>query len=418
MRGLEFLTTASLLQAGLASAIPSLRHQNLHADRRDVSPVIETVTTTFYQTVVWVDSNGKPVSTEINTPPPAATPPKPTGLPTGLPTDYKKRPGVPPGGSKPQSPSSFAPPVPSQVASPVPTPAPPTESSADSSASPSQDAPKSSEEATSGGTGDSQSGAVPAGAGICYDMINSQTQCKDPGTINSEFSFLKSQGYGMIRVYDIGCPVGDFTAAAAQNGLKLMVGINSIANLQGDLNKLIDMVNGNWGAVDTVYIGNELVNTGQASAAQVAGAVSTAKGTLTGAGFSGSVITVDTFNVMMNDPTICSTSDYCGANAHAFFDPNTAAPNAGPFVLDAFNKVAAANPGKQIVITESGWPYQGNANGQAVPSPENQQAALQSIKSSLTGAGAGAVFLFQAYNAGYKAPGPLGVEQFFGIYGH
>lgn len=246
-------------------------------------------------------------------------------------------------------------------------------------------------------------------------MIDSQTKCKDPGTITTEFSFLKSQGYGMIRIYDIGCPVGDFTAAASQNGLKLMVGINAIANLQGDLGKLIDMVGSDWSAVDTVYIGNELVNTGAASASQVAGAVSTAKGTLSGAGYTGSVITVDTFNVMMNDPTICSTSDYCGANAHAFFDPNTSADKAGAFVLNAYNKVAAANGGKTVVITESGWPYQGSANGQAVPSVQNQQAAIQSIQ----GAGIpGSVFLFQAYDAGYKSPGPLGVEQFFGIYGH
>lgn len=251
--------------------------------------------------------------------------------------------------------------------------------------------------------------------GVCYDMINSQTQCKTRGTINQEFSFLKSQGYGMVRVYDIGCPIGDFAAGASQNGLKLMVGLNAIANLNGDLNKLISMVNGDWSTIDTVYIGNELVNSGAALAGQVAAAVTTAKGILSGAGFSGSVITVDTFNVMQNDATVCSTSDYCAANAHAFFDPNTAAANAGQFVLNAYNSVSKANNGKKVVITESGWPWKGNCNGQACPSVENQKAAMNSIMSSFGGM-PGSIFMFQAYNAGYKQPGPQGVEQFFGIY--
>lgn len=251
--------------------------------------------------------------------------------------------------------------------------------------------------------------------GICYDMINSQSQCKSRATISQEFSFLKSQGYGIIRVYDIGCPVGDFTAAAAQNGLKLMVGLNAISNLNGDLSKLIGMVNGDWSTIDTVYIGNELVNNGAASAGQVAGAVTTARGILAGAGFNGNVITVDTFNVMQADSTVCSTSDYCAANAHAFFDPNTAAANAGQFVLNAYNSVLKANNGKRVVITESGWPWQGSCNGKACPSYDNQKAAMNSIMTSFD-AMPGSIYMFQAYNAGYKQPGPQGVEQWFGIY--
>lgn len=270
--------------------------------------------------------------------------------------------------------------------------------------------------AESHSTGDSKgSNTAPGGMGICYDMIDSQTRCKSRGTANQEFSFLKSQGYGTIRIYDIGCPIGDFTAAAAQNGLKMIMGVNSIANLDGDLGKLIGMVNGDWSTVDTVYVGNELVNHGAASAGQVAAAVSTARGILKGAGFNGNVVTVDTFNVMQSDDTVCSTSDYCAANAHAFFDPNTEASNAGQFVLNAYNSVSKANNGKRIVVTESGWPWQGACNGKACPSIENQRAAMNSIMTSFSGM-PGSVFMFQAYNAGYKQPGPQGVEQFFGIY--
>lgn len=395
--------------------IPEAGHQRFHADRRDVAPVVETVFTTFYQTVVWVDANGKPVSTEINGDPAAPSATTPTSVAVSAtpvaPANYQKRPDHLSGAT-----GSL------QASSPLQSSLSPSASPTQTSSVPTQDAPQSSSEAAvsggqNAGIGQTASDSASSGGmGICYDMINSQSQCKDSATMNSDFSFFKSQGYTMIRTYDIGCPVNELTAAAAQNGLTAMVGLNGIANLQGDLNKLIGMMGGNWASVDTVYIGNELVNTGQASSDQVAAAVSTARGILSGAGYSANVITVDTFNVMMNDPTICSTSDYCGANAHAFFDPNTAAANAGAFVLNAYNKVAGANGGKRIVITESGWPHQGSVNGQAVPSPENQNIALDSIRGS--GIPAGSLYLFQAYDAGYKQPGSLGVEPYFGIYGH
>lgn len=251
--------------------------------------------------------------------------------------------------------------------------------------------------------------------GICYDMIDSSSQCKSQATANTDFAFLKSQGYGVVHIYDIGCPVGIFASAASQNGLQLLAGINQISNLQSDIGKLISMINGQWGDIHTVYIGNELVNDGLATADAVAGAVNQARGILQAAGYSGNVITIDTFNVMQSNPTVCSTSDYCAANAHAYFDPNTVAANAGTFVLNAYNAVKAGNPGKNVVITETGWPWQGSCNGQACPSEDNQKAAMNSIIKSFSGA-PGNVFLFQAYDAGYKQPGPDGVEQFFGIY--
>ena len=398
---------AFLVAGACALSLPG-GHQRLHAERRDVA--IETVTTTFYQTVVWVDSNGKPVSTEINNPPAFTSAPRSAPSVPATPTPpFRKRPGQSPGAAKPpQSPSQAPSQAPQVTESSI---EPPKASDSATNAPPAATQEARSGKNTGGNTG---STASSEGLGICYDMIDGQTQCKSPSTIATEFAFLKSQGYSMVRVYDIGCPVSDFTTAAAANNLAIMIGLNSIANLQSDLSKLIASIAGNWAAVDTVYIGNELVNTGAASAAQVAAAVSTAKATLTAAGYTGSVITVDTFNVMMNDPTVCSTSDYCGANAHAFFDPNTAASGAGAFVLNAYNKVVAANGGKRVVITESGWPYQGGANGQAMPSVENQAAALQSLR----GAGVPSMYLFQAYNAGYKQAGPLGVEQFFGIYDH
>lgn len=372
--------------------------------------MVETVTTTFYQTVIWVDNNGNPVSTEINEPPSVATQSQiQTTAAAASASTSVSTPSVANlaglNAVRPHVASQF------QQSSQQAQSSTPISTSNVQTASPQ---PQSTGNAASGGSTQDSSNA-PGGMGICYDMINSQTQCKNQATINSEFSFLKSQGYGMVRVYGIGCPVGDFVAGAAQNGLKMIVGLNTIGNLNGDLNTLIGMVNGAWSTIDTVYIGNEQVNTGAASSGQVAAAVTTARGILSGAGFSGNVVTVDTFNAMEADATICSTSDYCAANAHAFFDPNTVAANAGTFVMNAYNGVMKANNGKKTVITESGWPYQGTCNGQACPSVANQKTAMDSLMQSFAGMPSN-IFMFQAYDAGYKSPGQFGVEQFFGIY--
>lgn len=384
-----------------------MSHQKFHPNKRGA--LTETVTTVFYETIVWVDSDGKIINTEINTPLPGGTATTSQADTTAGPssvdstqTSTTSAPFLERPNDAPTS-SDLPPPPPSTVAQSSPA-STSTASAASSPASLPSSAP-----------GSSKTTNTAAGMGICYDMIDSSSQCKSQATASSDFAFLKSQGYGIVHVYDIGCPVGDFATAAAQNGLQLLAGINAISNLQGDLGKLIGMLNGEWGTVHTVYIGNELVNDGLAAADAVAGAVNQARGMLQSAGYNGNVITIDTFNVMQSNPTVCSTSDYCAANAHAYFDPNTAAENAGNFVLNAYNAVKAGNGGKDVIITETGWPYAGSCNGQACPSIDNQKAAMNSIIQSFS-AMPGNVFLFQAYNAGYKQPGPNGVEQFFGIY--
>ncbi|KAK5075221.1 Cell surface mannoprotein mp65 [Lithohypha guttulata] len=412
MKIVAFLATTSLVQAGLASAIPAFEHNRFHDAKRDTAPVVVTETTTFYQTVVWVDRNGKPVSTEINDPPPGAAtslaassspssvPSPPFGTIAGSDFGARKRPSM----SRDPPPQSASPTI--QKTSSLPSSEPQAEPSSTNIQPPQSSA-----------TGSPSSGGsdtvAPGGMGICYDMIDSSTNCKKPDTISAEFGFLRSQGYGMVRVYDVGCPIGDFIAAASSQGLKLMIGTNSIK--PQDLDILIGMVNGNWGPVDTVYLGNELVQNGAASSGDVAAYVNTGRGILRAKGFNGNVVTVDTFFVMQNDPTICSTSDYCAANAHAFFDPNTSAENAGTSVLNSYAAVQATNPGKKVVITESGWPWKGSCNQKACPSVENQRTAMNSVIRAFADK-PGNLYLFQAYNAGYKGPGAYGVEQFFGIY--
>ena len=141
----------------------------------------------------------------------------------------------------------------------------------------------------------------------------------------------------------------------------------------------------------------------------------TARGKLTAAGYHGNVITVDTFNAIQNNPVLISTSDYVAANAHAFFDPTGTSAQAATFVMNAYKAVQGVAGGKKVIISESGWPWQGPCNGKACPSVQDQQTAMNGIMSEFASM-PGNLFLFQGYDASYKSPGPYGVEQFFGIF--
>ena len=363
----------------------------------------ETATTTFTTittvtdpaAVVWVDQNNNVIYTEFKTTATDAPAPGPTRVAA------QDAPPAPP--SPPPAPPSSRPEAAPAPQAPAPAPSNPAPAN-DQNVQP-----------QNGGQGaNAQSGSYGGGYGICYDLMASSGACRSPDQMNSELGFLKSQGFGLVRSYDIGCDVGGFVTAAGNNGLKVIVGINLINNVAGDIQKLIGKVNGNWGSVHTVNVGNEIVNNGGSADAVVA-AINQARPMLQNAGYSGNVVAVDTFNQHVSFPAICGASDYCAANAHAFFDPQTSAPDAGQWVKNAHDQIQKIANGKKVVITESGWAKSGATEGASVPGVSQQQQAVSSLKQDFSG-NQDELYLFQAYDATYKAAGARGVETSFGIF--
>jgi exo-beta-1,3-glucanase (GH17 family) len=252
------------------------------------------------------------------------------------------------------------------------------------------------------------------GVGITYSPYNGDGTCKTADQVNSDFGQIN--GYQIVRMYGVDCnQVPNIISAAKGKGMKIFAGIFDLTNVSGDIEKLIEGVAGQWSIIDTVSIGNELVNQGKSSVGDVVAAVKAARQQLTAAGFSGSVVTVDTFNAIIDNPQLCEVSDYCAANCHAFFNNEVEASGAGNFVLQQAKLVSQAAGGKNTIITESGWPSQGDANGKAIPSKEAQAAAIASLKNTFSGN----LFVFNAFNDLWKKnfPGSFNAEQYWGILG-
>lgn len=256
--------------------------------------------------------------------------------------------------------------------------------------------------------------SVPANkVGIAYSPYNADSTCKSQGEINADFEKLVD--YPLVRIYGVDCnQVTTVLNAAKKHNMKIFAGIFDLHDLPGSLKTLIDAANGDWSLFDTISIGNELVNKGQNTPAEVVSAVNSARQTLRAAGYTGPVVTVDTFNAMIQYPELCQASDYCATNCHAFFDADMTPDEAGPYVKGQARRVSAAAGGKRTVVAESGWPHAGQANGAAVPSRQNQAIAITSLKKSFPDSG---IILFTAFDEKWKQDGryTYSAEKYWGL---
>lgn len=272
----------------------------------------------------------------------------------------------------------------------------------------------SSSSTSSSSTSSSASSSISASGakGITYSPYSDDGSCKSTAQVASDLEQLT--GFDNIRLYGVDCSQVENVLQAKTSSQKLFLGIYYVDKIQDAVDTIKSAVEsyGSWDDITTISVGNELVNDGSATTTQVGEYVSTAKSALTSAGYTGSVVSVDTFIAVINNPDLCNYSDYMAVNAHAYFDQNTAAQDAGPWVLEQIQRVYTACGGKKdVVITETGWPSKGDTYGEAVPSKANQEAAISSIKNSCGSSS----YLFTAFNDLWKADGQYGVEKYWGI---
>lgn len=297
-------------------------------------------------------------------------------------------------------------------------PAPAAESSAPQS--PSDEAANPAIEGLSAGNNSSTSGGSRMLPGIAYAPYSAGGECKTQEMIEDDFAHFMNK-YSLVRIYGTDCDqVSKVHPVAKKNGLKLFLGLFELEGIEQQVQHIVDSVGSDWDVIDTVSVGNELVNNGQAKTSQVLGAMSKAKSLLRGAGFQGPVVNVDTFVAVLDNPELCDESDYCAMNVHPFFDGNVDASEAGDFVARMVTAVRAklSDPSKRIVVTETGWPWQGANNRVAHPGRNAQHDAIDSIKAAFANDPEDLI-LFSAFNDPWKPAesNTFFAEQYWGIDG-
>ena len=401
----------------LGSPFPGHRHVHPRADV--TLDVTEYVTVTAPEVIVWINDQGGTVSIETRTNSVAASTPAP--ISAVVKPSTKSTPIAP----TQRLSSSFAAPSPLWSEQPTETLSTPT-------LTPTADPAASTSDAPPAGTTDASTSAPPgpppsaspapqvqrSNFGVAWSPYNADSTCKSQDQVDCEFATLAGTGFTLVRIYGVDCNQIAMTIAAVQKyNMAIFAGLVNLQDLGDNLAAIISQVGSNWSMIDTVNIGNELVNDGLASVSEVVAALGTARATLYPAGFMGRIVTVDVFDTILANPQLCYVSDYCAANCHAFFDNQITSSQAGGYVSGILAQITQQIPGKEVMITESGWPWSGNANGAAVPSVADQQAAIGSLRSAFANNPA-SLILFDSFDDPWKQPGPYSVEQYFGVYGH
>lgn len=251
--------------------------------------------------------------------------------------------------------------------------------------------------------------------GISYSPYNADGTCKSVSQVANDMELIA--GFSVIRLYGTDCDqISSVLKAIDGRGISLFLGIFDLSQLLGDCKDIVDAAEGNWSIINTVSVGNELVNGGKASVGEVTAAIEFVRSTLKASGYDGPVITVDTMIVMKANPQLCQASDFCAINCHSFFDGNVSAEGAGHFVRDWAQQVSEAAGGRSVVIAETGWPTQGNNNNKAVPSLENHNIAIRSIRRLFPDN----LILHSAFNDLWKEDSDKthNAEKFWGIFGN
>ncbi|KAF8866174.1 glycoside hydrolase [Acephala macrosclerotiorum] len=442
----QSLLAAAIGVLSLVSAQPHRRrnhiHERQHQHAKKDGDVVVTIVDTVYaeatevpEVIVYVDQAGKPISTTtqvVNVPdagawstqhglapsPSTSATPSLSAISTSSSsssvaavTSTAPVVAAPVVNAEAASSSSSSTSAAAVVAAPVESTASPATTSAA--------APAQTSTAASTSSSSTSSSSESSGFGISYSPYNSDGTCKTQSQVTTDFESIT--GYSLVRTYGTDCnQVATVLTAAKAKGMKLFAGIYDLSTLSSEVATIVSAANGDWSSFDTISVGNELVNSGTASASTVVAAISTARTLLEAAGYTGKVVTVDTLVAARANPSLCDASDYCAVNCHPFFDGSYAAADSGTFLQTMIPTLqdVLANKSQQIVITETGWPWKGDTNQKAVPSLENQAAAVSAIKAAFSST-PDAIFLFTAYNTLWKtsSSAQFDAEQYWGLDG-
>ncbi|OOF96415.1 glycoside hydrolase family 17 protein [Aspergillus carbonarius ITEM 5010] len=251
--------------------------------------------------------------------------------------------------------------------------------------------------------------------GMTYTPYTNAGGCKSESTVDSDIATIANKGFTHLRVYSTDCSTLEYVGAAAEKyGLKLILGVyissTGVSGAQDQVTAITEW--GQWSLVTLIVVGNEAIQDGYASAAELASFISSCKSTFSAAGYTGQITTTEPIDIWQEYGTsnLCSVVDVLGANIHPFFNAETTAAEAGTFAQSEVTLLKKICSGLDVINLETGWPSAGNANGAAVPGTTEQTTAIKGIRESV-----GELSVFFSYaNDLWKDPGEYDVEQYWG----
>lgn len=254
---------------------------------------------------------------------------------------------------------------------------------------------------------------------MTYTPYETNGNCKSASEVMSDIAVIKAGGFTTVRVYSTDCSALENIGAACEaHDMKMIIGIfidkSGISGAQTQVEAIKKWAK--WDLVVMCVIGNESLFNKYCSASELAAFIISVRQSFQSAGCPSSVpfTTTEPLATLQEvGAGLCHALDVMGANIQSFFTSSVVAAEAGKFVKGQLELVAEICPEvaeKGCYNLESGWPTQGEANGEAVPGKQEQKQAIESIIEEV--GQQSVIFSFQ--NDLWKAAGDFGVEQSWG----
>ncbi|KAF8071608.1 glycoside hydrolase superfamily [Lyophyllum atratum] len=243
--------------------------------------------------------------------------------------------------------------------------------------------------------------------------------CRTQAQWNTVANDAKNTGFKSIRITGFDCNALDLaSSAAAAAGIQVMAGIyitGTVASSLTQINNDVQTFRNAYakygpGRYAGLTVGNEVND----SVGNIMAKVYDVRGYLGSVGVTTPVSTVHTWVAIRDSPALCG-ADFIGANAHAFYDGGRTSGQAGDFVFKTVvPALRAACGGKNMVITESGWPSRGANFGAAVASLADERNAILNLNCACRDDRSVSVYAFEYDDQNWKGNDN---ERSFGIFG-
>ncbi|HZD90937.1 MAG TPA: beta-(1-6) glucans synthase [Pseudolabrys sp.] len=182
-----------------------------------------------------------------------------------------------------------------------------------------------------------------------------------------------------VRIYAVDQGLDRVVPLAAKHGLKVLMGVwlskDHPEKTKLQVDTAVKLAHDYPQTIRAVVVGNEILLRGEMSGDDLAKAMRAVK-----ARVAQPVTYADVWEFWLRHPEVAAAADFITIHILPYWeDFPVAARDAADHVAAIRAKVAAAYPGKEILIGEMGWPSQGRMREGALPSPANQARVIQDV---------------------------------------
>lgn len=209
---------------------------------------------------------------------------------------------------------------------------------------------------------------------------------------------------GCVRTYSTDDGQDVVVQVAARLGLKVLLGAwlsRDPARNRGEIERAIALANAHPDTIRAVILGNEVLLRREMSAGALADVIAEAR-TRTRV----PVTTAEIWSFWLRHPDLAAQVDLLTVHVLPYWDGEHAASieETLAFSAEAIGKVAAAYPGKPVLIGEIGWPSIGRARGAVAPGVVEQARFARGI-AALASERGWAYNLIEGYDQPWKRRG-------------